>query len=193
MASSKYDKGRKKNCILISNPKLIKVTMRSSKRILKLGDTEFTIYDPQMVATSNFLKRMLIGGNRKMIVLDDLKQKQPCFDATGLSIAISFAKGYAEVPLKQIISAIAAANALEMWDMRRAIIEQLCILAAQPESAPFAINIAVCNLEKEKAKYVVKHSSTIEKQKKLATAESAAKAIRFWCGNDHQRYAVDPF
>lgn len=58
----------------------------------------------------------------------------------------------------KIISALAAANALEMWDMRKAITEQLCILAAQPESAPFAINVAVCNLEKDKAKYVVKVS-----------------------------------
>lgn len=48
-----------------------------------------------------------------------------------------------------------------MWNMRRALIEQLSILAAQPESAPFAINVAVCNLEKDKAKYVVKVTLSI--------------------------------
>ncbi|KAL3994079.1 hypothetical protein ACH3XW_20260 [Acanthocheilonema viteae] len=219
MASSKYSKGRK--CIFISNPKLINIATRSNKRILKLDDTEFVINDEQMIATSDFLKRMLIGEKKKVIELDDLKKKQPCFDTIGLAIAVSFANGCAEILLNRIISALAAANALEMWNMRKAIIEQLCILAAQPESAPFAINVAVCNLENDKAKYVVKqslnkfnevikqrsfvvisdlsfeffislflyeHSSTIEKNEKWTVAESAAWAIKFWCGNDNQRY-----
>ncbi|CAG9533276.1 unnamed protein product [Cercopithifilaria johnstoni] len=218
MASSKDGKGHKNNCIVISNPK---VTMQSNKRILKLDDTEFLINEERMIATSNFLKRMLIE-KKKVIVLNDLKEKEPCFDGIGLAIAISFANGYAEIPLNQIISALAAANALEMWTMRRAISEQLCILAAQPESAPFAINVATCNLEKDTAKHVVKqslgkfdevikqnsflaindssfeffislfiyeHSSTIDKHEKQSTAESAAQAIKLWCGSDNQRHA----
>lgn len=43
-----------------------------------------------------------------------------------------------------------------MRSMRKAIIEQLSILATQPESAPFAIDVATCNLEKNEAKCVVK-------------------------------------
>ncbi|EJW78098.1 hypothetical protein WUBG_10992 [Wuchereria bancrofti] len=161
--------------------------MECSKRNLKLDNTEFVINEEQMIATSNFFKRMLISGEKKkIIVLDELKQKQPCFDAIGLAIAISFVGGYAEIPLNRIINALAAANALEMWDMRKAIIEQLRILASKPESAPFAINVAVCNLEKDKAKYVVKHSTT-ESQ---VAIELAVQAIKVWCGNDDQRYTV---
>lgn len=36
--------------------------MESNKRILKLDETEFVINEEQMIATSDFLKRMLIGG-----------------------------------------------------------------------------------------------------------------------------------
>lgn len=38
----------------------------------------------------------------KVIVLNALKEKQPCFDASGLAIAISFANGYAEMLLNQV-------------------------------------------------------------------------------------------
>ncbi|VDM14740.1 unnamed protein product [Wuchereria bancrofti] len=156
--------------------------------------------------------------NKRNLKLDNTEfQKQPCFDAIGLAIAISFVGGYAEIPLNRIINALAAANALEMWDMRKAIIEQLRILASKPESAPFAINVAVCNLEKDKAKYVVKQSldkfDEIIKQNSFvainnssfeffislfiyehSTTESqvaielAVQAIKVWCGNDDQRY-----
>nr|CTP81212.1 Bm9739 [Brugia malayi] len=88
----------------------------------------------------------------------------------------------------KIINALAAANALEMWDMRKAIIEQLRILASKPESAPFAISVAVCNLEKNKAKYVVKHSTTSENQVAIGLA---AQAIKVWCCNDDQRYTIE--
>ncbi|EJD73890.1 hypothetical protein LOAG_18722 [Loa loa] len=191
MASSKYGKHYRSNCIIIKNPKVIQVTEQNDKRILKLDETEFVINDKQMIATSNFLKRMLIDERKKVIVLDGLKKKQPCFDTIGLEIAISFAIGYAEIPLNQIISALAAANALEMWDMRQAIIKELCILAAKPESAPFAINVAVCNLEKNMAKYVIKHSATIEKHEKQAIAKLAIHAMQVWCDNDNQRYTVN--
>ncbi|KAK6103548.1 hypothetical protein QQG55_12915 [Brugia pahangi] len=220
MASSNNGKCRISSyCVIIRNPKQIKLTMECNKQSLKLDNTEFVINEEQMIAMSNFFKRMLIsGGKKKIIVLDELKQKEPCFDAIGLAIAISFADGYAKIPLNRIINALAAANALEMWDMRKAIIEQLRILASKPESAPFAINVAVCNLEKNKAKYVVKQSldkfNEIIKQNSFlaindasfeflislfiyehsTTSENqvaiglAAQAIKVWCCNDDQRY-----
>ncbi|VDK83275.1 unnamed protein product [Litomosoides sigmodontis] len=175
MASSNIGSGRRSNCIVITNPQLINKTTQHSERTLKLYGAEFVINDKQMIAASNFLKRTLVGAKisrnlphfmflendldkKKVIVLDDLKSKQPCFDSTGLAIAILFANGCVEIPLNRIINALAAASALEMWSMRKAIIDQLCVLAARPESAPFAINVATCSLGKDDAKYIIKQS-----------------------------------
>uniref|UniRef100_A0A915Q570 FRIGIDA-like protein n=1 Tax=Setaria digitata TaxID=48799 RepID=A0A915Q570_9BILA len=165
MVSSKHSKSLRNAYITISNPKQIEVAMQGSKRILQLDDIKFEINEQQMIAASNFLKRMLIGEDvaekKEIIVLDVLKGKQPCFDVIGLAIAIEFANGTAKVPLERITNALAAANALEMWHMCKAISQQLCMLAAQPKSAPFAINVAVCNLEKDEAKCVIKRSLDI--------------------------------
>ncbi|KAM3719929.1 putative 2-dehydro-3-deoxy-D-pentonate aldolase YjhH [Dirofilaria immitis] len=72
--------------------------------------------------------------------------------------------------------------------MHKAISEQLYILTRQTISAPFVINFAVCNLENDKTKCIVKHSSIIEKDEKKAAIESVVRSIKVWCSNDDQRY-----
>ncbi|MCP9261196.1 putative outer membrane protein [Dirofilaria immitis] len=148
MASPKRSKDHSNKYITVSNPKK---NGEGSKRILRLGDTEFLVNEEQMIATSNFLRRILI-----------------------YAIALSFANEHVRIPLNQ--------------DMHKAISEQLYILTRQTISAPFVINFAVCNLENDKTKCIVKHSSIIEKDEKKAAIESVVRSIKVWCSNDDQRY-----
>ncbi|VDN30918.1 unnamed protein product [Gongylonema pulchrum] len=96
------------------------------------------------------------------VVLDTLKSIQPCFDGVGLASAIAYANSCAKIPLCQIASALAAANALEMWDMCAAIVEELRLLATQPKNAPFVIELAVRSLEQGAAKQVIKELGNLQ-------------------------------
>lgn len=55
--------------------RLIKVTTQSYQRILKLDDSEFVINNEQMIAASNFLKRLLTGGTYLKINCNNLISK----------------------------------------------------------------------------------------------------------------------
>ncbi|VDK63002.1 unnamed protein product [Anisakis simplex] len=124
-----------------------KTPSTSSFRIFKFGDKQFRINERQIVSSSKYIQKLVTNGKCPVVInLDHLKSSQPCLTVDAIDIALQYAKGRAVIALNKIVEALAASNALQMWDMRTAISEQLLKLIAVPQYAPLVIAIACVDL-----------------------------------------------
>ncbi|VDN06262.1 unnamed protein product [Thelazia callipaeda] len=164
--------------IIIYNPHALNIPERL-ERVLILDGIEFPVDGRQMILTSTYLRRIFMKGYRTVIDLNHLKEEQPCFDTIGLKIAIAYAQGCVKIPFNQIVSALAAAYALEIKSMRCAINEELCRLAAKPKTAPFAIEFACQNMREDKGNWVVRHALLVFNEVIKRRTYSAMSAIAY--------------
>ncbi|VDM49825.1 unnamed protein product [Toxocara canis] len=129
---------------------------------LKFGDARFRIVDERIITSSAHVKKLITAGKCPVVInLDHLKGGQPCLTSGGIASAIDYANGRAVIAVSKILESLAAANALQMWELRTAISEELARLASIPQCAPFAIGIAAVNVTSEWRKIIFEHAYQI--------------------------------
>ncbi|KAK5975757.1 hypothetical protein GCK32_017487, partial [Trichostrongylus colubriformis] len=108
--------------LTLENPQ--KTTMcrnRNADRCLKLEESAFRVHRG-MLHSSPVLERLLMKGARTMLHLDYLKADQKHFTPIGLNMVIEWMYGTRiEFSTEHLTDALAAAFALEMYDMVEAV------------------------------------------------------------------------
>ncbi|VDN55365.1 unnamed protein product [Dracunculus medinensis] len=154
---------------------------KSGFRILRLGDAKVRVSESRFIPMSSYIKRRLTqekGLFATQIFLDDLAKLNFHFSYIGLTIAKEYSDGQSVFDVKNLIDALAVANALEMEEMLEALTEQLLILASNVDSVLLAIDIAALNLRN---KYCEKVIQSLERgDSKSETALTILRAILMW-------------